>query len=64
MNRTEHEAAIRTAVEQYERALRALIAAADAATEGQERPLKNLERGALELPLRVVAVVLKDWRDK
>lgn len=65
MSRDEHKAAIAAAAAEYERAVRALIAAARPAgsSEAFGRGLRKVESGALQVPRKLAAIVLREWRD-
>ena len=65
MTRDEHKAAIAAAAAEYERAVRALIAAARPAgsSENFGRGLRKVESGALQVPHKLAAIVLREWRD-
>lgn len=65
MSRDEHKAAIAAAAAEYERAVRALIAAARSAgsSEAFGRGLRKVQNGALQVPHKLAAIVLREWRD-
>lgn len=65
MTRDEHKAAIAAAAAEYERAVRALIAAARPAGNSKlfQWGLRKVESGALQVPRKLAAIALREWRD-
>lgn len=65
MTRDEHKAAIAAATVEYERAVRKLIAAARPAGSSKlfQWGLRKVESGALQVPRKLAAIVLREWRD-
>ena len=65
MSRDEHKAAIAAAAAEYERAVRKLIEAGRAAgsSEAFGRGLRKVQNGALQVPHKLAAIVLREWRD-